>query len=116
MGFDSRIIEGENMVMIDPYDIAGKNVIMVARNTRPPKNPAEHSINNIFTLDTLARRDPSRLLFFQPCMHYARQDKEFLGGESWSLKTIAKDETSITQIPSIGQKVEQIQMTAPEDL
>lgn len=88
--FDSRIIEGENMVMIDPHDIAGENVLMVARNTRPPKSPAEHSINNMFALDTLARREPSRLFFLQPYMHYARQDREFLGGESWSLKTIAK--------------------------
>lgn len=90
VGFNSRIIEGENMVMTGPYDIAGENVIMVARNTRPPKNPAEHTMNNLFVLDTLARREPSRLFFFQPYMHYARQDKEFLGGESWSLKTIAK--------------------------
>ncbi len=90
VGFNSRIIEGENMVMIDPYDIAGENVLMVARNTRPPHNPAEHTLNNMFVLDTLAKREPNRLFFFQPYLHYARQDKEFLGGESWSLKTVAK--------------------------
>lgn len=95
--FDDREIT--NIVGFDPdslkdissYDIKGSTTLMIARNTRPSKSPDEHMMNNFRVLGTLKRQEPDRLVLFAPYMHYAAQDKPFLGGsESWTMKDVAE--------------------------
>jgi len=100
-----RFDDGETKTTVDfgDYEISEENVLFDSRNVRfaakyadptDPANPAEYTINNIFTLDTLKRQNPKKIIFCPLNMNYgrqdSRQDKEFLPGESWSLKTIAK--------------------------
>jgi len=87
-----RFRDGETMTKIDfgSYKVKGENVLMISRNIRFSTVHAEYILNNMFVLDTIKKRKPDRLIFFPLYMDYGRQDKEFLEGQSWSLKTVSK--------------------------
>lgn len=87
-----RFRDGEALPKIDfgSYNVKAENVLMISRNIRFSTVPAYYTLNNMFLLDTIKRRNPDRLIFFPTYNHYGRQNEEFVEGQAWSLKTVAK--------------------------
>lgn len=83
--------DGESYIRItEPKKIKGRKIVPVIRKDEPDLNQDRLITKSILVLDKLTGLEADKICLFLPYMPYARQDKEFIEGETASVKIIRR--------------------------
>jgi len=88
-----RFPDGELYVRIEDPSIIRDSTVVVVNTMYPSQN--DSIIETLFLLDAVKRYSPRRIVLCTPYLAYARQDKQFLPGESVSGEVIVNILSSI---------------------